>query len=256
MRKNSEQDFKRIFKRASKLGKDLNGDEFELSTPRINKRQVHRDNPIQGTTAEQHYRITLFNEFLSHVVSELQQRFSDSPFCGLALLHLLPSQCCKSDEHSDSSSKGGDELAIPGSLIQAVNFYQNDIPHEVMFSTEYHMWVKKWRDGENDAPTKLVDIWKACDKTSFPNIYILLQLCLTFPITSCESERSFSQLKLIKSYRRSTMTEERLSGLALMKINRKYCEKVYSSPQKMSMLVQQFHQLHPRRMKLPFILAD
>ena len=238
MRKNSEQDFRRIFKRASKLGKDLNGEEFELSTPRINKRQMYRDNPIQGTTAEQHYRFTLFNEFLSHVISELQQRFSDSPFCGLGLLHLLPSQCCKSDEHPDSSSKGGNELVIPESLVQAVNFYQNDIPHEVMFSTEYLVWVNKWRDSENDAPTKLVGLWKTCDKTSFPNIYILLQLCLIFPITSCESERSFSQLKLIKSYRCSTMTEERLSGLALMKINRKYCEKVCNSPQKMRMLVQ------------------
>ena len=67
-----------------------------------------------------------------------------------------------------------DELAISESLVQAVNFYQNDIPHEVMFSTEYHMWVNKWRDSENDAPTKLVDLWKACNKTSFPNIYILL----------------------------------------------------------------------------------
>ena len=52
------------------------------------------------------------------------------------------------------------------------------------------------------------------------------------------------------------MTEERLSGLALMKINRKYCEKVCSSPQKMRMLVQQFHQFYSRRMKLPFVLAD
>lgn len=75
---------------------------------------MHCDNPIQGTTAEQYYRITLFNKFLSHVVSELQQRFSDSTFCGLGLLHLLPSQCCKSNEHPDSSSsKGGDKLAIP-----------------------------------------------------------------------------------------------------------------------------------------------
>ena len=125
-----------------------------------------------------------------------------------------------------------------------------------MFSTEYNMWIKKWKDSENDAPTKLVDVWKASDKTSFPNIYILLQLCLTFPIASCESERSFSQLKLIKSYCCSTMTEERLSGLALMKINHKYCKKFYSSPEKMRMLVQQFHQLHPHRMKLALILAD
>ena len=53
-----------------------------------------------------------------------------------------------------------------------------------MFSTEHQMWVRKWRDNENEAPTNL---WKACDKIGFPNIYILLQLCFTFPITSYES---------------------------------------------------------------------
>ena len=52
----------------------------------------------------------------------------------------------------------------------------------------------------------------------FPNLHVLLQVALTLPITSCESERSFSQLKLIKTSHRSTMTNNRLSGLALMKI--------------------------------------
>ena len=33
MREKSEQEFKRNFKHASKLGKDLNGEDFELSTP-------------------------------------------------------------------------------------------------------------------------------------------------------------------------------------------------------------------------------
>ena len=222
MRNKSEQEFKRIVKRASRLGKDLNGENFELSTPRINKRQMHRDNPIQGTTAEQHYRITLFNEFLDHVIIELKERFSDRQFCGLGLLQLLPSQCCDSDEHPNHNSNGYGEEIIPESLAEAVKFYQNDIPHEIMFSTEYQMWVRKWRDNGSNAPTKLVDVRKACDRTCFPNIYVLLQLCLTFPITSCESERSFSQLKLIKSYRRSTMTDERLSGLALIVVAVRY----------------------------------
>ena len=41
----------------------------------------------------------------------------------------------------------------------------------------------------------------------------------TLPITSAEAERSFSGLRRIKSYLRSRMTEERLSGLALMHIH-------------------------------------
>ena len=47
------------------------------------------------------------------------------------------------------------------------------------------------------------------------------------------------------------MIASRLSSLALMKINRSRCETL-----NMCKLVQLFQQQHPRRMKLPFILAD
>ena len=70
IRRNSEQEFRRIYKRATKLGKNLNGEGFELSTPRLSKRQSHCANPDSQTT-DDYYRVTLLNEFLSHVVSEL-----------------------------------------------------------------------------------------------------------------------------------------------------------------------------------------
>ena len=102
----------------------------------------------------------------------------------------------------------------------------------------------------------MIDAFKVCDKTSYPNIYLLLQLSLTLPITSCESERSFSQLKLLKTSHRSTMTANRLSSLAMLKINRARCEHLQHSASKLSGMVQTFKQLHPRRMKLSFMLQD
>ena len=244
MRAGSNHDFSKIFADTAKLGKDLHGEDFKLCQPRINRRQMHRSS-IQTTSAEEYYRITLYNEFLSHVVTELKDRFIDKPADGYGLLHLLPSQCC-SDGESDE---------IPQELIQAVDFYQHDLPHAIMFPTEYRMWMRKWKQHGCEVPTKLVDALQACDLT-FPNIQVLLHLALTLPITSCEGERSFSQLKLIKSSHRSTMSANRLSGLALMKINRTRCEKFYQNPSKMKELVQSFQQLHPRRMMLPFVLAD
>ena len=54
-------------------------------------------------------------------------------------------------------------------------------------------------DISDDADLDILEcVLNACDRTSLPNIYVLLQLALTLPVTSCESERSFSQLKLIK----------------------------------------------------------
>jgi hypothetical protein len=53
-----------------------------------------------------------------------------------------------------------------------------------------------------------------------PNFSILYQIYLTLPVTSATAERSFSRKKLIKSYLRSAMSYERLSGLALLSIER------------------------------------
>jgi hypothetical protein len=133
------------------------------------------------------------------------------------------------------------------------------------------MWISKWRVSGCEIPEKLVDAFRACDKMSYPNIRILLQLALTLPITSCECERSFSQLKLLKTPHRSTISACRLSSLGLMKINRRRCKNIskspkdmeavvlsflQKSPKDMEAVVLSFHQMHPRRMKLPFMLSD
>jgi len=43
-------------------------------------------------------------------------------------------------------------------------------------------------------------------------------LFMTLPVTVATAERSFSKLKIIKTYLRSTMSQERLAGLAIISI--------------------------------------
>ena len=47
-----------------------------------------------------------------------------------------------------------------------------------------------------------------------------LKLLGTLPITTCECEQSFSSLRIVKTWDRSTMTNARLNGLALLFIHR------------------------------------
>ncbi|CAK6977182.1 uncharacterized protein LOC110155161 [Scomber scombrus] len=58
-----------------------------------------------------------------------------------------------------------------------------------------------------------------------PNLEKLYRIYLTVPISSAQAERTFSRRKLIKSYLRSTMSESRLSNLALLFIEREISEK-------------------------------
>ena len=55
---------------------------------------------------------------------------------------------------------------------------------------------------------------------SFPEVCTALMLFLTIPVTTASAERSFSKLKLIKTYLRNSMGQDRLRNLAffLLKI--------------------------------------
>ncbi|XP_021979362.1 zinc finger MYM-type protein 1-like [Helianthus annuus] len=64
------------------------------------------------------------------------------------------------------------------------------------------------------------------NSNSFPNAYIAYRIMLTIPVTVASAERSFSKLKLIKNYLRSTMSQERLNGLAIMSIERDFLEEL------------------------------
>jgi hypothetical protein len=55
-------------------------------------------------------------------------------------------------------------------------------------------------------------------KVPFRQIFLVIKLYLTIPTSTCEGERCFSVLKLIKSFLRPTMTNARLSDLAILKI--------------------------------------
>jgi len=56
--------------------------------------------------------------------------------------------------------------------------------------------------------------------TTFPCIVILLRILCCIPVTTASGEHIFfSAVKYIKSYLRSTMTEDRLNGLFHMYIN-------------------------------------
>jgi hypothetical protein len=53
---------------------------------------------------------------------------------------------------------------------------------------------------------------------SFPSVNIALRIYLSIFGPSADEERSFSKMKLIKNYLRSTMGQQRLSSLSLLSI--------------------------------------
>ena len=65
-------------------------------------------------------------------------------------------------------------------------------------------------------PEELLKATIQYGKDVFPNLQTALQILLTMPVSVASYERSFSKLKIIKSYLRSTMAQERLGNLAIL----------------------------------------
>lgn len=84
----------------------------------------------------------------------------------------------------------------------------------------------------------------------FPNIHVLLVIVCTLPITVLENKRSNSQLKLLKTYLRSTVSEERMSSFAIMKIHRSKVTDL-----NLDSIVADFANKH-HRMLLPCLLSE
>lgn len=87
------------------------------------------------------------------------------------------------------------------------------------------MWREKWKNVElSNTNTNLPLIssvaLKECDNDVYPFIHFFLKLLTTLPISNASAERSFSALRRLKDWLRSTMGENRLNGLALMLCHR------------------------------------
>nr|CAH7732109.1 unnamed protein product [Callosobruchus chinensis] len=70
-------------------------------------------------------------------------------------------------------------------------------------------------DGEN---VSISNITSLVNIETFPNSYKLMQIALTLPISSSSCERSFSAMRRIKNWLRSSMGQNRFSYLALANI--------------------------------------
>jgi len=90
----------------------------------------------------------------------------------------------------------------------------------------YHLALKYFLEncvyGKSYTKSEKADTPMKAYKSAYmlPNIECLLKILCIIPVTTATSKRSFSSLKRIKTYLRSTMNQSRLNGLALLNINK------------------------------------
>jgi len=199
--------------------------EMDIGTTFTKKRKItrkrhHDENPedtnIATMSPEELFRIEYFNTLIDQAIVSLETRFEQYKeyqknfsflFTSETLRSLdnqsLKSSCdnleavLKKDEKSDIDAK---------ELYMELKFLQDFIPEERMGPVEILRFLKE----------------HGC----FPNATIAYRVLLTIPVTVASAERSFSKLKLLKTYLRSTMTQERLNDLAIIALEGELLEKI------------------------------
>ena len=141
-----------------------------------------------------------------------------------------------------------DNSLSASSTQDLVEYYKKDLPSPSL-DVELHLWKYKWRSFSQPFPDTPVDALAFASTRMFPNIHQLLRLVCTIPVTSCECERSVCVLRHLKTYLRSSMGQERLSGLALMHVH-------YGMELDLEEIINIFARKHPRRMVLSDILRE
>lgn len=79
---------------------------------------------------------------------------------------------------------------------------------------------------EVQTPIQLLNFCIKYGEESFPNLQRAITILLTVAVSVASCERSFSKLKLLKTYLRSTMANERLSNLAILAIEKNELSKI------------------------------
>ncbi|XP_063918635.1 zinc finger MYM-type protein 1-like [Zophobas morio] len=182
---------------------------YEAETSRKKKRKLHFDE-IQNNeiemTAQDSFRIKTFNVILDCLKSKLIQR-NDSykkineKFSVITELRHLDA---KSVREKSKSLQSFFSLDLEDSLEDEMLHFQAHCAEKNLGNISPIDLMKFLRKNELDSV--------------FPNVDIAYRMFVCTPTSNCSAERSFSTLKRVKNYLRSTMTEDRLNSLAVLTI--------------------------------------
>jgi hypothetical protein len=139
-------------------------------------------------------------------MSELNSRFNENNDSVISKLKLIIPKYYFTYVTSDDK------------ILNAAQIYEADLPHSIeALRGELNLWKQFWKNKPEKAESSMEAFKYA---SMFPNIKCLLTILSVIHITTASAERSFSSLKRIKTYLRSTMGQERLNGLAMLRLNK------------------------------------
>jgi len=133
------------------------------------------------------FRKAIFVPYLDHLIVEMEDRFFDQKQKCRSLWGLIPKYC-------DASPNTAQDLE------KLLEIYQEDIGPRAAVVPEVQRWVNKWKKEDvSTVPSSAFEALCACHADIYPNVYILLTILGTLPVSTATSERSFSTMRRLKT---------------------------------------------------------
>ena len=149
---------------------------------------------------------SIYQSFISSTIDELGPKFSSHQKLAAKISKLMPNHV-KEVELADVTS--------------TFEFYLDDLVSNefLVRKSEFEMWRKR---PDNNFSSTIDEVLRSTyrQRGFYTNIYRLLTIFATLPFSVATSERSFSELKLVKTYLRKSMGDQRLSALALLHVHK------------------------------------
>ncbi|KAK9740773.1 hypothetical protein RND81_03G059100 [Saponaria officinalis] len=155
----------------------------------------------QNQSPEEVFRFEYFLVVVDMTIATLKSRFEQLKLLKLKSLDEKELRKCCVTFHSTYTS----DVDL-NDLYSELKVLQSTLPNKLLSATE------------------ILEFVKSAD--CYPNASIAYRIFLTVPVTVASAERSFSKLKLIKTYSSSSMSEERLNGLAMLSIEKELLENI------------------------------
>ncbi|KAL4153370.1 hypothetical protein QTP88_001203 [Uroleucon formosanum] len=91
-------------------------------------------------------------------------------------------------------------------FTELIRFYSPMVSNDSLVLVELELWQSKIQRCEK-IPNTGLEALDICNKDIYPNMYVLLKVLCTLPVSASSPERMFLTLKRVKTYLRNTMSE-------------------------------------------------
>lgn len=108
-----------------------------------------------------------------------------------------------------------------GENNDVLEFYGDDFnPERLILHRNMFLDIAKQKNFNVNSLNDIFSVASSDECSNFsellPEFYKFLRMIHTIPVTSCTCERSFSNLRRLKTYLRSTMSQKRLNNVAIL----------------------------------------